>query len=221
MRCQFCGWENPQGKTNCEKCNKPLMDAAFVSGHEAVPPASERHSRPTDRQAASLFNPKATVRESTSECKTENQNQDVCPECGYPLENGTCASCGFSAVQAADKPASNAGMAVDMRKTIRPQRKGDKERQFTLTPISEETGLPEGKPLVFEGDEVCLNRENTDPKNLTITSAHQALIRCEQGKWNMEDKSELKTTFVQASRPIELQKGDLILLGNQLYRFDV
>ena len=25
MRCQFCGWDNPQGKENCEKCNKPLM----------------------------------------------------------------------------------------------------------------------------------------------------------------------------------------------------
>ena len=220
MRCQFCGWDNPQGKTNCEKCNKPLTDTASVSGYEKVSPVSERHSRPTDRQAASIFNLKATVREGVSGHETERQNQDTCPECGYPLENGVCASCGYDA-KAAHKPASNADAVADMRKTVRPQRKGDKEGQFTLTPISEETGLPEGEPLVFEGNEVCLNRDNTAPKNLTITSARQALIRCEQGKWNIEDGSEYKTTFVQAARAIELQKGDLILLGNQLYRFDV
>ena len=27
-------------------------------------------------------------------------------------------------------------------------------------------------------------------------------------------------TFIQAARKIELENGDLILLGNQLYRFD-
>ena len=26
MRCQFCGWDNPQGKETCEKCNKPLTN---------------------------------------------------------------------------------------------------------------------------------------------------------------------------------------------------
>lgn len=66
-----------------------------------------------------------------------------------------------------------------------------------------------------------LNRENTDPKNDTITSQLQAVITHENGKWNIVDKSELKTTFVQAVDKIELQKGGLILLGNQLYQFDI
>jgi hypothetical protein len=66
---------------------------------------------------------------------------------------------------------------------------------------------------------VILNRENTDAKNTTITSVAQANVTLENGKWTIEDKSEYKTTFVQAARKIEIQDGDLILLGNQLYRF--
>ena len=107
-----------------------------------------------------------------------------------------------------------------MRKTVRPMRKAEKEAEFKLVPISEETGMPEGKPLLFEGNAVVLNRDNTDPKNSTITSQEQADITFENGKWAIEDKSEFKTTFVQAARKVELQKGDLILLGNQLYRFE-
>jgi hypothetical protein len=102
---------------------------------------------------------------------------------------------------------------------MRPQRKGEKEGAFLLTPISEETGTPEGEDLAFEGNEVLLNRENTDSKNMTITSQKQAVIRREGGVWTIEDLSEYQTTFVQAARHIELQDGDLILLGNQLYRF--
>ena len=45
-------------------------------------------------------------------------------------------------------------------------------------------------------------------------------FECEDGKWNIEDKSEYQTTFVQASSQIELKSGSLILLGNQLYRFE-
>ena len=65
-----------------------------------------------------------------------------------------------------------------------------------------------------------LNRDNTDPKNPTITSRQQAIISFRDGKWNIEDKSEYQTTFVQASSQIELKSGSLILLGNQLYRFE-
>ena len=81
--------------------------------------------------------------------------------------------------------------------------------------------MPEGNEMSFEGNSVILNRDNTDSKNKTITSQEQAVVTFENGKWCIEDKSEFKTTFVQASRKIELSSGDLILLGNQLYRFDL
>ena len=175
--------------------------------------------RPTDRRVSGEFNPKATVRESSLINNVNKEETQECPECGYPLENGECSACGYKAGEK-EQP-THVHAAEDVRKTVRPSRKADsKKTGFNLVPISERTGTPEGNELHYEGDEIILNRDNTDPKNDTITSQEQAYITFEDGKWCIEDKSEYKTTFVQAAHKIELQEGDLILLGNQLYRFE-
>lgn len=215
MRCQFCGWDNPEGKTNCEKCNKPLLDGG---NDETVSAASQSdmHKKVTVRQGGGSFNPKKTVRENAIPL-----NQPVvpesCPECGFPLENGLCANCGFGNNEA---NTNNVKTEDSLHMTVRPKRKEAKEGKFTLTPISEENGMPEGDAIQFEGNETNLNRNNTDPKNKTITSATQAVVTFKDGKWSIQDKSDLKTTFVQAEQAVELKSGSLILLGNQLYRFD-
>ena len=212
MRCQFCGWDNPQGKETCEKCNKPLVGSVSEVNDVRHEPLSGNQSRPTDRQVDKSFDPKATVLESTRQ-----RNAESCPNCGYKLDNGECPSCGYP----------NSQVNVDCRKTQRPKRKNVEEEveetknTFTLIPISEETGQPEGDAILYEGGSVVLNRDNTDPNNSTITSAQQACVTFEDGVWGIEDKSGLQTTFVQAARRIELHKGDLILLGNQLYRFEL
>lgn len=220
MRCQFCGWDNPQGKETCEKCNKPLSSNGT---EEAKPVVSSdaNHDRPTDRQVTGTFNPKATVRETPEVSKANNVESNECPECGYPLENGECSACGYKASEAPTSSPAPVKVADEARKTMRPIRKGEKEGEFKLVPISEETGMPEGEELAYEGNEVILNRDNTDPKNTTITSQEQACLSYVNGKWCIEDRSEYKTTFVQVSRKIELQQGDLILVGNQLYRFEL
>lgn len=219
MRCQFCGWDNPEGKDHCEKCNKPLCN--MDEGSSANGNAS--HERLTERQKSSSFNPKATVRENamSGSVASANASQQVCPDCGFTLEDGECANCGYTSKKEAQaQDAYNAHQQGDVRKTVRPQRKGEKEQKFSLTPISEDTGLPEGDPIAFEGNCIDLSRNNTAPKNSTITSHTQATIAYHEGKWSIEDKSEYKTTFVQAFDKIEIQQGTLILLGNQLYRFD-
>ena len=100
--------------------------------------------------------------------------------------------------------------------------KGDIAKgRFVLTPLSGKTRMAEGDPIVFpSGNDFELNRDNTDPENSTITSKTQAVVSFEDGKWFIKDESELRSTFVQAARKVELQNGDLILLGNQLYKFD-
>lgn len=218
MRCQFCGWDNPQGKEICEKCNKPLTGNASEEAKPIVP-NQDNHDRPTDRHATDTFNPNATVRETPDTGRLNNEEVKECPECGYPLENGECSACGYNT---SEMPKSSpVKVADEARKTMRPVRKGKKESGFKLVSISEETGMPEGSELLYEGNNVILNRDNTDSKNTTITSQEQAYITFEDGKWCIEDKSEYKTTFVQVSRKIELQHGDLILLGDQLYRFEI
>lgn len=213
MRCLFCGWDNPQGRTKCEKCNEPLQAGTV----EASP--SNVHERPTTRrQGNGGVLGKETVRESKSGIPgAVPEEKNVCPDCGYTLENGSCPSCGYKKPDPSVSGASSA--ATEGRKTVRPIRK-EKEVAFILTPISEKTGEPEGDVLSFKGNELSLNRENTAPKNDTITSSEQAVVSHKEGCWFIEDRSEYKTTFVQAARKIELQDGDLILLGNQLYRFE-
>ena len=239
MRCQFCGWDNPEGRTKCEKCNKPLSNGsnhyvAEPSNSTPVSAGAGQSGRPTQYMGQPLrenFNPKATVLEPGAIGHTLNEvaAEDTCPKCGYPMEKGVCPSCGYSAQDetAADNPsfgqheAADAMAIAEARKTVRPVRKGPKEGQFVLTPLSETTGLPEGESISYEGNEVVLNRHNTDPKNATITSHEQALITCEDGEWGISDKSEMKTTFVQADDRITLRDGSIILIGNQLYRFEV
>ena len=218
MRCQFCGWDNPQGKEICEKCNKPLTSNVSEEVKTVVSKETN-HDRPTDRYVAGAFNPKATVRETPGSDQLNDLEKNECPECGHSLEDGECPNCGYKIEDApAPAPVKNADEA---RMTMRPIRKGEKTFEFKLVPISEETGMPEGDELAFEGNEVVLNRDNTDPQNTTITSLEQACLSFDNGKWCIEDRSEYKTTFVQASRKIELQQGDLILVGNQLYRFEL
>ena len=220
MRCHFCGWDNPEGRERCEKCNKPLQaDHADATSHE----------HPTRRMPPQgIESLKATVPESMARPADKNE----CPECGYPLEGGACAHCGYTTNPVLDPPAPakpqnetqhpihKQPMIQVGKDTVRPKRKGEKEGRFVLTPISEDNGMSEGESKVYDGNKVVLNRENTDPRNTTITSQVQAIVSRENGQWFIEDQSELRTTFVQAARKTEIRGGDLILMGNQLFRFD-
>lgn len=93
------------------------------------------------------------------------------------------------------------------------------EPAFILQPIQR---MNERKPVEaaeFEGSEINLNRDNTEPGNPTISSKNQAIVTYQDGHWYIEDKSEQKTTFVQAAHMTELHYGDIILLGNRLFEF--
>lgn len=215
---------NPDNATKCESCLRPLADKKPEYIDMATISEGGK-DRPTDRKIAGDFDPKATLREGSLQPAYESR-KDVCPKCGRPLEDGICPKCGEVCGDSPKPQGTDAGsprsshVAAQARKTVRPHRKEAKEGAFSLTPISEDTGEPEGEPIQFEGDVVSLSRENTDPKNKTITSKEQARIVKENGAWSIQDSSDYKTTFVQAKEQIGLKPGTLILLGSQLYEFN-
>lgn len=218
MKCQFCGTVNQSDREKCKQCGRPLSKNANDEMNMIM---NENNDKPTNRQPERVFNPKATVRETDVNVDVAVKNLEVCPECGYELADGVCSSCGYGTKKEGEMRAEQVSrVAVNVRKTMRPVRQGEKNCVFALVPISEETGMPEGEILNYKGESIVLNRDNTDPKNKTITSQEQAVVTFENGKWFIEDHSEYKTTFVQAARKMELQKGDLILLGTQLYRIE-
>lgn len=92
---------------------------------------------------------------------------------------------------------------------------------FKLTLIPEDGEQTTAVTKQYKGNEVLLNRDNTEPSNLSITSKEQALIKYEEGQWYVENRSQLKTTYVVVDRRIELHDGDVVILGNRKFRFGV
>ena len=90
---------------------------------------------------------------------------------------------------------------------------------FVLQPLKRMNERKTVEAVELEGSEVILTRDNTEPGNLSITTQEQAVVSHANGHWYIEDLSEQKTTFVQASQKIELHDGDIILLGNRLFEF--
>ena len=74
--------------------------------------------------------------------------------------------------------------------------------------------------MEYEGKSIILNRENTEVSNRTITSKEQAEIVFEDGYWYLLDRSELRTTFIQANRKIEIIPDDIIVLGDRRFIFE-
>jgi hypothetical protein len=91
---------------------------------------------------------------------------------------------------------------------------------FTLTILPKEDEELDIQPLSFTGSEIILNRDNTETENQTITSKEQASLTFEDGKWSVEDKSSLKTTFIHVNEKKELKSGDILVLGNRRFLFE-
>ena len=72
----------------------------------------------------------------------------------------------------------------------------------------------------YEGKSVILKRDNTEPDNRSITSKSQAELINENGKWFIINHSDLNSTAVEAGRRIEIQTGDIIVLGDRRFRFE-
>lgn len=94
------------------------------------------------------------------------------------------------------------------------------EPKFSLNPVQKVNEPAAPAALEFKGQEAILNRDNTDPDNLSITSRQQASIAHRNGKWVITDLSDQQTTFVHPAKTgQELHEGDVILLGNRLFVF--
>lgn len=176
--------------------------------------------------------------------KSETLSQ--CPKCGYPLRVGVdkCPNCKFQigntnqtvqhganlrnheefekqdTYHRPTRMASSNGSKGNFRGTINPYMMNmEVEPSFVLKPIKRMEERHDFDEQEYEGKQVILNRDNTEHNNPSITSRQQAIITNSEGRWYIEDKSEQKTTFVQAAQKIELHDGDIILLGNRLFEF--
>ena len=167
---------------------------------------------------------KSTVREADMPILNQNSGNE-CPHCGYPIrpETKSCPNCGRTLKEESANrfvpPVNPSGFAHGVGATVNPWSNPVNVTSFSLQPVAWENEQNDIAHIQFIGEKVELNRENTDPTNNTITSKTQAEITSEDGKWFIVDKSAQQTTFVQASRKIELCDGDTIVLGNRKFVF--
>lgn len=215
MRCKNCGWPNKPESTTCAKCGAAL--------DSTDPEVSEGDLKKTVLEKE-VFGMNAA-------------QPNICPKCSYPLRPGTlkCPNCQTDISSAAPQANNNAQEeprrmpprrptvlnAPNFNGTVNVWTQGGMyvTPSFVLTPIKRNGERHEPEDVELEGNEVTLTRENVDPGNMSITSRAQAVITRKDNQWYIEDKSEQKTTFVQARCPQPLQDGDIILLGNRLFVF--
>ena len=107
-----------------------------------------------------------------------------------------------------------------LKKNIAETEPEDITPHCSLTIIPEENENIPSEKMEYEGKSIILNRENTEVSNRTITSKEQAEIVFEDGHWYLLDRSELRTTFIQANRKIEIIPDDIIVLGDRRFKFE-
>ncbi len=218
MRCKNCGWSNDSNVRTCVKCGNYL-------GEETHDHSASSKSTP-DTEGT-----KKTVMENSvfgkgHESSDSLNDEKSCPQCGYPLRPNTdkCPNCNYL-VNENGQLTQNANLGGLQsggvhRGTINPYLKVQQAGpSFVLQPVQRYNERNILQPIELQGDEVILNRDNTDPDNPSITSAEQAVLSFANGHWYLEDRSEMKTTFVQAAHKIEVRSGDIILLGDRLFEF--
>ena len=207
VKCQNCSKVNPADSLRCIECNAPL------SGSMVAGKVGEKLSKDT-----------------IPHTQKKTGNVKTCGSCGYPslLQAKRCVHCDHSLVNdRADtsplksKPESDKAKKVPApAKTINPWQKSSSENYcFSLRPIAKK-GEKDQKEIIFEGEIIELSRADLDPKNKTITTGIQAKIEYKDGSWALTDQSDLKTTFMRVNGEIDLQSGDIILMGDRLFEFN-
>lgn len=239
MRCKNCGWENSEGQTKCEKCNGSLNEAP--SAHNPTTPVSDR-MRSTVAESE-IFND-VTSKAAPKTCPKcgypVSDTSSSCPNCNYELQpapttiqSTKCRSCGAEVAPTA-KFCSNCGatLAADTPQPRRIQRPtmgtvmggpivgtASVNTFCTLKPIAWQGEEVNYNPITYSGDSIVLNRANTDANNHSITSREQAVLTCEDGEWYLENRSDLRTTFLRVNGKVKLTNGDIIVLGNREFEF--
>ena len=234
MRCNECGYMNQPDTTVCIKCGTKLTDAAS-SGQKKreqnpVSPGPDSHQQgegaPTVRgQAANT--PAWDEQDTSSEPASNDPNDSskkyaTCPSCGYyPLKNAPnpnqpCLNCDFTGEKVAEESTPADPDPASGAKTMKlgDMNIGGKE---SVVKIRDDAT---GTVKEFTGDQIALNRHNLAPNNNAISGKTHAVLKMENGKLTLEDKSSNGATFIQVNRPQGIESGTKVILGNKVFTIE-
>lgn len=244
MRCKNCGWPNKPNEKTCVKCHAPLDAENNGSFNEDIPAGGNVDADRLLNKTVMEKDVFGMPGKNQGHSEHRDEVPALCPKCGYPVRQGVnkCPNCKFQLDQSTvdnSRHFFKKQSDLDAELCTRPTRMSNEEENkrsvrgtvnpymmnldldpsFVLKPLKRVNERHDPEEQEYEGREVILNRENTEQSNASITSRQQAIVTHSEGHWYIEDRSEQKTTFVQAAGRIELHDGDIILLGNRLFEF--
>ena len=208
-RCYECGWSNnPMDATKCVKCGAELDDSSVerISFQGVEKKEVSNNSKKT---VIGIVSEENALDFNNPTLKKENLIDGDCPSCGYTLRPGslTCPNCGEDVNK----------IHKNIKKTMM---FGDAEFNQVITESYSMSLIDtSGRKVEFDLDhtEKNIGRKDIDDNNMSISSSH-ANFSVNNGKLNLEDTSSNNMTFVQVKAKTEVNDGDIIILGNQMFK---
>ncbi|PLX13513.1 MAG: hypothetical protein C0598_03375 [Marinilabiliales bacterium] len=151
-----------------------------------------------------------------------------CPNCSYPISGASkfCPNCSQDLTKEVVKE-EKTKPSKKMNKERKPQKTVNifasdnavEEDSVKLTEIKQ-TGEKQLQ-LTSEDKKILLNNESLEQENNSAISSnvHAEIINFE-GEYYLVNRTSAGTTFVAANTPKKITEGDIILIGNTIYRFD-
>ena len=246
MRCDNCGWNNPEGLTNCQKCNQNLVPPVSVA------PAPAAISSNAINQ---------TIVSPARQAVAPQPSSDVsCPRCGYPMatESSFCPNCGTPVGRNAQQSQktirvlpeeflgqTQASAEPVLKATVReiPVEMMDSSRNSRTVRVLPEEMIVENEPEItpepsfklvpmdnfdggvtsvkeFTGASAVVGRDSLVEADAYMPEGVSVEFSCEDGQWSVVDKGDTKSVFVSASHPVRLQSGDVIVIANRRFIFE-
>ena len=221
--CPMCGYPIAEQYTSCPNCG------ADFTGDEEADEKQEADEKLTDTPLLASASLEIDNKENVpitsgtialGSLKKDEEDINVlctCDKCGEEISATYlfCPKCGEKIHQR-----TLVGLRHKKSKDAEEEPHPTFKAMFNLTIVPEEDEDVNVEAIHFEGAEVVLNRKNTEPDNRTITSKEQAVILFEDHKWYIENRSEYDSTMIIANRKMEIQSGDIILLGDRRFKFE-
>ena len=226
MRCDNCGWSNPEGLAKCQKCNQNLNESQ--DSHDSVACmhcgyllSSANVCCPncgTKATQTSHGSPNAkTVRVLSGDGQKLGAMKATVREIRFePLDKNP-------ATKNLDNMKTVKMLTEEFLKNERPVtpsvKAGPAQLGFKLVPLDNFDGQA-FQSLIFSGDSVSVGRNDIPECDTFVMDDVQVECEYVNGQWAVSEKNGKKVVFVAASHKILLKSGDVIVIGNRRYIFE-
>lgn len=206
MRCKYCGWENATDLNKCIKCGQSL------SG-EIIGVLQNQESRIDNSPV------KGTIKGADPALPFIDQAPALPNELDQEFERIASGRINPKSKQNREVRKVKADVGAHISGTIDPYRQVKGHRcSLKILPRENETNEV---TIELDGNQVVLNRDNLEPGNNTITGNQQAILEFIEGEWYITNKSAQETTFLLIKGTLKLQDGDIIVMGDRKFSFNV